>query len=60
MLFSKALPACIRGNTRAVNNEQTVSSSAALVTGLLHSACVSLKIADIIIPACEIPTQNTK
>ena len=37
-----------------------VSTSAARVTGLRHSAWLSLRIDEIITPAWLIPTQNTK
>ena len=40
--------------------QNTVIASAARVTGLRHSAPVSRKIAEIRVPAWEIPIQNTK
>ena len=45
---------------KAEVSENTVKTSAALVIGLRHSACVSLRIAEIMIPAWLIPIQNTK
>tara|TARA_B100001559_G_C16238078_1_gene500991 strand:- start:111 stop:332 length:222 start_codon:yes stop_codon:yes gene_type:complete len=44
----------------AVISENIVSTSAALVAGLLHSALAKRRIADNITPAWLIPIQNTK
>ena len=44
----------------AAISEKTVITSAARVTGRLHSACVSLRMAEIMIPAWLIPIQKTK
>ena len=54
-------PTCTSGAAiSAAVSENTVSTSAARVTGLLHSAWVRRSIADIMIPAWLIPIQNTK
>ena len=52
-------PACISGNISAVRSENTVSSSAARVTGRRHSAWDRRNMAEIMMPAWLMPTQNT-
>ena len=44
----------------AAISEKTVSTSAALVTGRRHSAWVSRRMAEIMIPAWLMPIQKTK
>ena len=45
---------------RAANSENSVRTSAARVTGRRHSAWVSRRIAETMIPAWLMPIQNTK
>ena len=45
---------------RADMSEKTVSTSAARVTGRRHSAWVSRRMAEIMIPAWLMPMKNTK
>ena len=43
-----------------ISRQNTVIASAARVTGLRHCAPVNLNMAEISVPACEMPIQNTK
>ena len=53
-------PEWISGNCTAVSSEKIVSTSAARVTGRRHSAWVSRRMAETMIPAWLTPIQNTK
>lgn len=59
-MMRHGLPAWMTGNESAVMREKTVNSSATRVTGRRHSACVSRRMAEIMIPAWLMPTQKTK
>ena len=48
------------GNIEPMSSAKTVIASAQRVTGRRHSAPVTRKIAEIKVPACEMPIQKTK
>ncbi len=48
------------GKSDPTSRAKTVIASAQRVTGRRHSAPVTLRIAEMSVPACEIPIQNTK
>ena len=48
------------GNNAPIIRAKTVMASAQRVTGRRHSAPVTRKMAEIKVPACEMPIQKTK
>ena len=50
----------IKGKSPPIIRQNTVIASAARVTGLRQPAPVRRRMAEISVPACEMPIQNTK
>ena len=48
------------GNMPPIISAKTVMASAARVTGLRQAASVRRRMAEISVPACEMPIQKTK
>ena len=57
---NQGLPMCMIGNNPACITEKIVIASADLLIAILHFCLNSNKTAEISVPACPIPTHQTK